>query len=144
MFSLSNIWSLVISLAFPFSLLDTCIYNTKSTWKYIILIVSAPLSSTKVYEAQVLCKVLGVYKEKWDIILALKELTIQWVSIYRDNLNLIIASAKIESCLIIVTNKIREQGRNQGERYRKYNSRHLCQGHKFGSKFLNWTFYINC
>lgn len=66
-------------------------------------------------------------------------------STYRDNFNLITATAKTESCSIIVTYKIREQGKDQSEGYREYVQQWaLCQGHKFGSKFLDWKFYIQC
>lgn len=40
---------------------------------------------------------------------------------------LITASAKIESCSITVTYKTREQGRDQGEGSREYNSRHCAR-----------------
>lgn len=45
-------------------------------------------------------------------------------SIYRGNFNLVTASAKIDPCSITVTYKSREQGRDQGEGNREYNSRH--------------------
>lgn len=58
-------------------------------------------------------------------------------SIYRDNFNLVTASAKIESCSIIVTYKIREPGRDQDEGNKRIQQQALWHGHKFGSKFLD-------
>lgn len=59
-------------------------------------------------------------------------------SIYRDNLNLVIANAKIDPCSTIVTYKSREQGRDQGEGNReRIQQQALWHSHKFGSKFLD-------